>query len=108
MNDDRELADLLGEAPARSPDPGFRFNVLARVSERAQRRAAMSRALNQVAVFAAIGLIFPIAQAAGLDWTSARPMLIAGAALATAGAVALVTILGPRTVLHRSRALFGA
>lgn len=105
MNDDRELADLLGGPPPASPDPAFRFDVFARVTQRSRRREAMSRALNQVAIYAAIGLVFPVARAAGLDWSTAQPLLLAGGAISAAAAVALVTILGPRSVLSRSRAL---
>ncbi|GIK48914.1 MAG: hypothetical protein BroJett013_16110 [Alphaproteobacteria bacterium] len=105
MNDDRELADLLGRAPPASPDPVFRFDVFARVTERARRREAVSRALNQVAAYAAVGLAFPVARAAGLDWPAAQPVLLAGGAVAAAAAVALVTILGPRSLLHRWLAL---
>ena len=104
MSDDLELANLLGEAPPATPDPGFRYDVFARVSERARRRAAVSRALNQVAVFAAIGLIFPVAQAAGFTLETAQPVLIAAAALLTAAVAAVLTIGGPRVVLARSRA----
>lgn len=103
-DDDLLMADLLGEALA-TPDPSFRFDVLARASIRARRRAAMSKALNQVAVFSAIGLIFPVAGAAGLTWETAQPLLMAGGALAVGLALASVSILGPRAVLARSRAI---
>ncbi|HYD86567.1 MAG TPA: hypothetical protein VEA80_03765 [Vitreimonas sp.] len=108
MNDDLELADLLGEAPPRGPDPGFRFDVLARVAERNRRRSMAARALRQVAVFFAIGLVFPVVQAAGLDWSSAQPVLIVAGALTAAAATALLTIGGPGLVVSRSRALLRA
>lgn len=103
-DEDLLMADLLGEAPA-TPDPGFRFDVLSRASIRARRRAAMSKALNQVAVFSAIGLVFPIAGAAGLTWEAAQPLVMAAGLLAIGVAVASVSILGPRAVLARSRAI---
>lgn len=103
-DDDLLMADLLGEAPA-TPDPGFRYDVLFRTSIRARRRAAMSKALNQIALFSAIGLVFPIAGALGLTWETAQPLVMAVAALAVGLTVASVSILGPRAVLARSRAL---
>ena len=105
MTDDLDLANLLGEAPPDRPDPGFRYDVFARVSRRARRRASIDRALNQVAVFAAIGLAFPVADAAGLSFSAAQPVLLAAAALIVAAAAALLTIQGPRGVLASSRAL---
>jgi|GEM_PF-3385314 len=105
MSDDFELADLLGEAPPRGADPGFRFDVLSRVAERNRRRAAQARALKQFSIFAAIGLGFAVIQAAGFDWSDGQPVLIAAAALTAAAAAALLTIQGPGLVLARSRAL---
>ncbi len=105
MSDDIELANLLGAAPPEAPDPGFRFDVFARVNARARRRASLSRAANQIAAFAAIGLIFPLAQTAGFNWQTAQPVLWAAGALAVAAATALLTIQGPRGVLARSRAM---
>jgi hypothetical protein len=103
-DDDLLVADLLGEAPA-TPDPGFRYDVLSRTSIRARRRAAMSKALNQVALFSAVGLIFPIAGALGLTWETAQPLVMATGLLVLGLAAASVSILGPRTVLARSRAI---
>jgi hypothetical protein len=108
MSDDLDLANLLGEGPPDGPDPGFRYDVFARVAERARRRAALSRAANQVAAFAAIGLIFPLAQIAGFSWESAQPVVLAAAALTVAAAAAVLTIQGPRGVLARSRAMLRA
>ena len=105
MNDDLELANLLGEAPPNAPDPAFRYDVFARVAERARRRAAVTRGLNQIAAFAAIGLIFPVVQAAGLSLETAQPVLWVAGTLTAAAAVALLTIQGPRGVLARSRAM---
>lgn len=103
-DDDLLMADLLGEAPA-TPDPAFRFDVLSRTSIRARRRAAVSKALNQIALFSAIGLVFPIAGAAGLTWETAQPLVMAAGLLALGVAAASVSILGPRAVLARSRAI---
>jgi hypothetical protein len=108
MSDDLELANLLGEAPPDLPDPGFRFDVFARVSQRARRSAAWRRAANQTAVFAAIGLVFPLAQAAGFSWHAAQPVLMVAGVLTAAAAAALLTIQGPRGVLARSRAMLRA
>jgi hypothetical protein len=104
MTDDRDLADLLGEAPPSAPDPGFRFDVLALVARRARRRAALDRALNQVAVFAAVGLIFPVARAAGLSIDTVEPVLWVGGVLALAFVAAFFTIQGPRLAWARSTA----
>lgn len=104
-DDDILMADLLGESP-KTPDPGFRYDVLAHVSERARRRHAVSRALNQVALFSAIGLVFPSLVAFGVTWESAQPIALAAAMLALGVVAASVSILGPRAVLARSRALF--
>lgn len=103
-DDDLLMADLLGEAPA-TPDPGFRFDVLARASIRARRRAALSKALNQVAFFSAVGLVFPVLGMLGVTWENAQPVLLAVGLLAFGVAVASVSILGPRAVLARSRAI---
>lgn len=108
MSDDLELANLLGEAPAQTPDPGFRYDVFARVTERARRRGARARAFRQVAALTLIGALFPILQAFGLTITAAQPVLLALGALAGAGAAAALTIYGPRLVLARSRALLKA
>ena len=104
QSDDLLLADLLGEAP-RTTDPGFRFDVLGLVAERARRRHAMSRALNQIALFSAVGLIFPVFAALGVTWEAAQPMALAVGAVGLALIIATVTIQGPGAVLARSRAL---
>jgi hypothetical protein len=104
MTDDLELANLLGEAP-RTPDPGFRIDVLARVAARARRQAAIERAWNQVVLFTLIGAVFPIAQAFGLTWQTAQPLFLAGGVLVLAYVLAALTIQGPRPLLARSRDL---
>ena len=103
-DDDLLMADLLGEAPT-TPDPSFRYDVLSRASIRSRRRAALNKALNQIAVFSAIGLIFPVAGAAGLTWEAAQPLVMAGGALAVGLVAASISILGPRAVLARSRTI---
>jgi hypothetical protein len=107
MTDDLELAGLLGEAP-RTPDPSFRIDVLARVAARARRRAAFDRAWKQVLAFTLIGLAFPVAQAFGLTWQAAQPLILAGAVLVCAYLFAALTIQGPRPLLARSRAMLRA
>jgi hypothetical protein len=107
MTDDLEMAKLLGEAP-RTPDPGFRIDVVARVAARARRRGAFERAWKQIVVFTLIGAAFPIAQAFGLSWHSAQPLLLVGAVLGFAYLFAALTIQGPRPLLARSRALLRA
>ena len=104
MTDDLHLAELLGEAP-KTPDPGFRIDVLARAGARARRRAALDRAWKQIVLFTLIGAVFPVAQAFGLTWHAAQPLVLAGAVLATAYLLAMLTIQGPRPLLARSRAL---
>ncbi len=104
MTDDAELADLLGEAP-RTPDPGFRIDVMARLAARARRRAALERGWKQIVVFSLIGAVFPLAQSLGLSWQAAQPVLLAGGVLALAYLLAALTIQGPKPLLARSRAM---
>lgn len=103
MRDDM-LAELLGEAP-RGPDPGFRFDVFALIAARARRRSALRRAVKTMLRFAALGLVFPLAGAAGLTMETLRPFLLLAGVLGCAALFALVSIEGPRGVLARSRAL---
>ena len=98
MHDDLSLAALLGEAP-KTPDPGFRFDVFARVSERRRRRAALERGALQVAAFTAIGLVLALIQFASAETGAWAPMLGAAGALAVSGAVAFTLIKGPRAAL---------
>jgi len=107
MTDDRELADLLGEAP-RTPDPAFRFDVLTHVGLRARRRAALEKAITQVLAFTAIGLIVPAAQAWGLTWQTLQPFALLAGVLGVAYLFASLTIQGPKPLLARSRALLRA
>ncbi|HYD71871.1 MAG TPA: hypothetical protein VEF55_01940 [Candidatus Binatia bacterium] len=107
MTDDLHMAELLGEAP-KTPDPGFRVDVLARVAARARRRAALDRAWKQIVMFTLIGVVFPIAQAFGLSWHAAQPVLLVGAVLGFASLFAALSIQGPRPLLARSRALLRA
>lgn len=104
MSDDLDLAALLGEAP-RTPDPGFRFDVLSVTAERARRRASRQRAFRTTVFFALIGLIFPIAHTLGLGLTELQPLLLVAGVLSLAYVLALWTLEGPRAVLARSRAL---
>ena len=104
MSDDLELAALLGEAP-RTPDPGFRFDVLALTAERARRREARQRAFRTTTVFAFIGLLFPVAHTLGLGFAELRPLLLVAGVLCLAYVLALWTLEGPRAVLARSRAV---
>ena len=105
MSDDLDLAALLGQAP-RTPDPGFRFDVLARTAERARRRDARQRAFRTTTLFALIGLIFPVAHTFGLGLTELQPLLLVAGVLCLAYVLALWTLEGPRAVLARSRAIF--
>jgi fatty acid desaturase len=104
MSDDLELAALLGEAPA-MPDPTFRFDVLARTAERARRRQARQNAFRVTAMFALIGLVFPLAHAFGLGLAQLQPLLLVAGLLGLAYVLALWTLEGPRAVLARSRAV---
>lgn len=107
MTDDRRMADLLGEAP-RTPDPGFRVDVLARVAVKARRRAAFDRAVKQIVSFSVLGLCFPVAGVLGFSWEAVQPFFIAGAVLTVAYLAAALTIQGPKPLLARSRALLRA
>lgn len=104
MTDDRDMAELLGEAP-RTPDPGFRVDVLGRVASRARRRAAFDRAWKQVVTFTLIGALFPVARAFGITGEIVQPLLLVGAVLVVAYLFAALTIQGPRPLLARSRAI---
>lgn len=104
MNDDLNLAALLGEAP-KTPDPGFRFDVLSLTSLRARRRASRQRALRLVLVSTCAGLLFPLARAFGLGFAELQPLLLVAGVLGLAYVLALLTIEGPRAVLARSRAI---
>ncbi|OQW57570.1 MAG: hypothetical protein A4S17_12565 [Proteobacteria bacterium HN_bin10] len=104
MSDDLELAALLGDAP-RTPDPGFRFDVLALTAERARRQGARRRALRLVSTFTLIGLIFPLAQAFGVGFAELQPLLLVAGTLGLAYVLAVLTIDGPRAALARSRAM---
>jgi hypothetical protein len=107
MSDDLELAALLGAAP-RTPDPGFRFDVLQLTAARARRRASRRRALRLVLIATLVGLIFPLAQAFGVGFAELQPLLLVAGVLGLAYVLALLTIEGPRAALARSRAVLRA
>jgi hypothetical protein len=96
MNDD-ELANLLGEAPA-SPDPAFRYDVFARVSAEARRRAAFERAIRIMAAFTALGLFFPLTRAAGVTLAQLQPLFYVAAVIPLAYLLAIAAIRGPSSV----------
>ena len=52
-----------------------------------------------------IGVAFPIAQALGVTWQSAQPLVLAAAVLGFAYLFAALTIQGPGPLLARSRAM---
>jgi hypothetical protein len=107
MNDDLELAALLGEAP-RTPDPGFRYDVLTLTAHRARRRASRQRAFRLLAGSTFIGLFFAVLQAFGVGAPELQPFLLVAGVLALAYVLAVLTIDGPRAALARSRALLRA
>lgn len=104
MTDDLDLAALLGEAP-KTPDPGFRFDVLSLTSQRAHRRASRQRAFRLVLASTFIGLLFPLAHAFGVGFAEVQPLLLVAAVLGLAYVLAVLTLEGPRAVLARSRAV---
>jgi hypothetical protein len=104
MNDDLDLAALLGEAP-KTPDPGFRFDVLKLTAMRAHRRTARQRAFRLVLISTLIGLIFPLAHVFGVGFHELQPLLLVAGVLGLAYVLALLTIEGPRAALARSRAV---
>lgn len=65
---DRELAHLLGALPLLTPAPGFPDRIMARVSVRRRRTAAMSAAL-------AAGIVLPMLASVG--WSLANPDTLA-------------------------------
>lgn len=95
MTDEKAIAELLGAAP-RSPDPGFRFDVFARVATRARRRAQIWTALRQVMLFAAAGAFVAVLQRAHLDWSELQPPLFTAGTLIGAALASSVLIGGPR------------
>lgn len=107
MSDDLELAALLGEAP-KTPDAGFRFDVLSLTSQRARRRASRQRAFRLVLISTLTGLIFPFAHAFGVGFAEIQPLLLVAAVLGLAYVLALLALEGPRAVLARSRAVLSA
>lgn len=105
MSDDLSLAALLGEAPT-TPDPAFRFDVLARVSARAARREAWTRGVMQVAAFTALGMLLALVQYASVSAGAWMPILSVAGALAVSAVFALVVIQGPKAALARARTVF--
>ncbi len=97
MND-RDLADLLGDAPP-TPDPRFRLDVLSRVARRARQFAAAERAVRTIGAFTAIGVFFPLAQALGLTLADMQPLFMAAAIVGVAYLFAKAMARGPRGVL---------
>lgn len=98
---DEDLANLLGAKPA-TPDPAFRFDVLARAAQHAQRRAAQTRALNIILISSAVGAFFAMTPAVGFRIENAEPLLYAAAAVASAFIFAQETIKGRRSPLARA------
>lgn len=107
MSDDLDLANLLGEAP-NTPDPAFRFDVMARTAERARRRASHQKAYRIMLASTLLGLVFATGQALGLGYHHLQPLLLVAGVLGLAYVLALITISGPRAVLARSRAILRA
>ena len=99
MND-QELAGLLDAAP-NAPDPAFRFEVFKRVAERARRRIATARAARMIAASTALGLFFPLAQAAGLDLVDVQPLFYAAMAVGLTYFLALEAMKGSSSMLAR-------
>lgn len=99
MND-QELAGLLDAAP-NAPDPAFRFEVFKRVAERARRRSGYTRAARMIAASSALGLFFPLAQAAGLTLADAQPLLYAAIAVGLTYFLAQEAVKGPSSALAR-------
>lgn len=100
MSDDLDLAALLGEAP-KTPDPGFRFDVLSLTSQRAHRRSSRHRAFRVVLFSTLVGLIFPLAHMLGLGLAELQPLLLVAGILALAYVLALLVTHGPRAVFAR-------
>jgi peptidoglycan/LPS O-acetylase OafA/YrhL len=105
MNDDRDLADLLGEAPT-TPDPAHSILVLMRIAERARQRKALVRGAWTFGAFSAVGLMVPLVQTVGLPAADVQAILLVAGVLGLAYLMAAVTAQGPRAVLARSRAVF--
>lgn len=99
MSDDLELAALLGEAPPETPDPGFRYDVFARITVNGRRRAARRKALTIAGGFTLLGVALAAAQGAGLSFDRDAAMLAAGA-LVLAFAAAAFSIGGPSALLR--------
>lgn len=98
---DEDLANLLGEKPA-TPDPAFRFDVLTRAAQHAQRNAARTRALNIMLISCTVGAFFALTQAIGFRFENAQPLVYAVVAVACAWLLAQETIKGRRSPLVRA------
>jgi hypothetical protein len=98
MTDDAFLADLLGEVP-RTPDPGFRFEVLARVAQRRQRRAALMRATYWIVSSLVAALVFALAGAFGMSPEVVQVLGACSGAVLVAYVAAQAAIHGPRAAL---------
>ena len=98
---DEDLANLLGEKPA-TPDPAFRFDVLARAAQRAQRRAAQVRAVNITLISCAVGGFFALSQTFGFRIETAQPLIYALVAIGCAYVLAQETIKGRRSPFARA------
>jgi hypothetical protein len=102
MMTDDEMAGLLGDSPP-AADPAFRFDVFARVTARAQRRAALQRGVLQAAVLTSAGAAIAAIQAAGFPWPEALPVMGAAAVVVVSYALAIAVIQGPRALLGYTR-----
>ena len=104
MHDDQTLANHLGAAPAQ-PDPRFRVAVIARIGERARRRAHWRRAVQIGGAFALAGLVVPLARVSGVDAAELSPALTLAAALGLVYLGAIASISGPRALLAHAGGL---
>jgi peptidoglycan/LPS O-acetylase OafA/YrhL len=100
MTDDAFLAEMLGEAP-RTPDPGFRIEVLARVAQRRQRRAALMRAAYWIVASLVAGLVFALAGAFGMSTETVQVLGACFGAVILGYLVAQTAIHGPRAALSQ-------
>jgi hypothetical protein len=98
---DEELANLLGEKPA-TPDPAFRFDVLARAAQHAQRRAAQIRALNIMLISCTVGAFFALSQGLGFRIENAQPLFYTLVAIGCGYVLAQETIKGRRSPFARA------
>lgn len=101
MNDDLDLAALLGETPAEQ-DVAFRIGALMRAGLKQRRRAARLKAARTMALFTGVGVLFALAEALGMPRADAILLLACAGVAALGYGLARLMAQGPARVLAHS------